>query len=154
MTNYYFDKNGIYESSAPATKGTNPPDNAIRVSPPEHDKGLCPVLNANRDGWTLVEDHRGKEGYVNGQATKIEDVGPLPQGWTDEEPEYVPTVEERIQAQLARIDASLKILDELSMRPLRAVSINDSEFDKNKLVSLEAEAAALREERRTITTGA
>ena len=153
MTNYYFDTKGIYTSSAAATEGTNPPDNALRIEPEIID-GFWAKLNEAKDGWMLVEDYRGREGFVNGEPYKIVDLGPLPEGWTDEKPEHVPTVEERIQAQLARIDAALKTLDELSMRPLRAVSVNGSEYDKNKLLSIEEEAAALRNERREITTGA
>ncbi len=85
MENHYYDDNGIYVSSAPANPGTLPPDRALRIPPPERE-GFWPVLNASGDGWTLVEDHRGRVGWRDGAREEIAALGPFPDGWSAEPP--------------------------------------------------------------------
>lgn len=85
MRNHYYDENGIYTISAIANAGTIPPDGALRTPPPERE-GFWPVLNAAGDGWELVEDHRGEEGWRNGVPSRIEEIGPLSEDWSAEPP--------------------------------------------------------------------
>ena len=80
MENHYFDADGVYAGSAPANEGTLPPDCALRVAPPARE-GHWPVLNAARDGWDLVEDHRGEKGWLDGSPATIHAPGPYPPGW-------------------------------------------------------------------------
>jgi hypothetical protein len=89
MNLYYFDEQGVYAMTIPGDPdAAGLPDNAVAVAPPEEiPAGHAPVVNAGRDGWDLVEDHRGREGWVYGEWTKIRAVGPLPEGWSDEPPE-------------------------------------------------------------------
>ena len=52
---------------------------------PSEYKGLWPC---EKDGaWVLVDDHRGEQGYVNGEPVTIKEFGPLPDGWSDTPPE-------------------------------------------------------------------
>lgn len=85
MENHYFDEKWFYIGSAPIGQEEFPPLNALRVAPEMRD-GYWPVVNAARNGWDLVEDHRGREGFIDGAWTKIQDLGPLPEGWSDTPP--------------------------------------------------------------------
>ena len=72
-----------YSHTLPAIPGTPPAGNARREdSKPFAPKGFWPGFTAN--GWILIEDYRGKAGWVNGEAVTINDFGPLPEGWSDE----------------------------------------------------------------------
>ena len=93
MENHYFDENGIYTGSAPAYPGTVPPDNALRDAPPRKD-GHWPVRDVGGTGWILVEDHRGREGWLNGRPAMIAAPGPLPEGWKDTPSNQVEDTEE------------------------------------------------------------
>lgn len=86
MENHYFDADGVYTGSAPANTGTLPPDTALRTAPPAR-QGYWPVLNGTRDGWELVEDHRGEEGWLDGSPATLHTLGPLPSGWQTLPPE-------------------------------------------------------------------
>ena len=46
-----------------------------------------PVENPKATDWEYVENHKGKQGYVNGEPHTIKDYGPLPDGWSDTPPE-------------------------------------------------------------------
>lgn len=83
MENYYFDSDGVYVFSAPANPGTLAPANALRARPPER-VGYWAVLNSERNGWDMAEDHRGRRGRIGGRAVEIRELGPLPEGWSDE----------------------------------------------------------------------
>lgn len=87
MYNHYFNEQGEYQFSTQAYLGSIPSPDSLRadneIDIPE---GFWPVLNAAGDGWNLVEDHRGKEGWVLGERIKIATVGPLPEGWSDTQP--------------------------------------------------------------------
>lgn len=83
--NHYFDEQGVYTGSLPVGREEFPPRNALRCNLPQKE-GYWPVVNAAHDGFVLVEDHRGQEGWVNGEQTRITEVGPLPEGWSDTPP--------------------------------------------------------------------
>lgn len=105
--NYFWrDSDGAYVRSALAYPGTLPPENAIRVAPPLADEGLWPQISADKSGWALAEDHRGKEGYVDGVRTMITQLGPLPAGWSDTPPAASLTLVEAKNDKKAAIDAN------------------------------------------------
>lgn len=65
------------------------PNNATRT-PPQLSDGYIPRWNGNR--WVLVEDHKGQEGYLNGEQYTVKDYGPLPEGFSETSPP--PSLEE------------------------------------------------------------
>jgi hypothetical protein len=67
--------------------------------PPEFSEGYCPVFDEDANAWMLVEDHRGEAGYLDGEYTIIEQIGPVPDGWTTEPPPAPPFVDTRTAEQ-------------------------------------------------------
>ena len=150
MQNHYFDRTDPfhpYTHSTPATPGTLAPGNALRGGMPQKEEGCWPC---ERDGeWTQVEDHRGKEGYVDGERTEIKELGPLPGGWSASPPPPAP--EELAAKRVAEIKTRLLDLDLASIRPLRAIADGTAtEDDRERLAGYESVAAALREELRLL----
>ena len=107
MQNHYFDKNAPlrpYTVSRPFTPGSIAPDNALRVdlpfvfvcpktgealgddiiptkeNVPSEYKGFWPCEKYG--AWVLEEDHRGEQGYINGEPVTINEVGQLPDNWS------------------------------------------------------------------------
>ncbi len=66
------------------------PANATEVTPPKTGENEAAVWDGEK--WAITEDWRGSEGYVIGELTVIEALGPLPEGWSDEPP--LPTLDE------------------------------------------------------------
>ena len=56
--------------------------------------------------WVITEDHRGRKGYVGGAETEIKNLGPLPEGWSDNPPPEEPNaaLKRRIIIRLNEID--------------------------------------------------
>lgn len=111
--NHYFDGAGAYTFSTPAYAATAAAPNATRMALPDVPEGYWPVFDG--ESWRLVEEHRGKKGWVDGDGVTIAALGPLPHGWSDTPPEPVQS-EEAILAQKAYSllsDASLKAQAEL-----------------------------------------
>ena len=130
-----------YTTSQPANPGSFPPDNASRTEPPEPGEGEWPAWGGQ--GWILVEDHRGKKGWVDGSPYEVKDFGPLPDGWTDEQPP--PTPEQQREAQRAAILAALDELDRKSMRSVRAIGVLSNKLetaDAGDRADLEAKLAS------------
>src|SRR5690554_431355 len=73
------------------------------------------------------------------------------EGWLVEKimpPEPEKTTEEITKERITMIEAELSRIDRETIRPLRAIQSGKyTEFDATKLANLEAEAAALRDER-------
>jgi hypothetical protein len=89
-----------------------------------------------------VEDHKGKDGWLNGEPHKITEYGPLPEGWSDTPPP--PTAEELDAQRRADILARLAVIDVERSRPLADLALGqDEDFARQKLITLEAERAAL-----------
>ena len=145
MQNYYFDAGHPlqpYTHSAPANPGTFAPAHAVRTAPTVK-KGFWPCMKNGT--WEQVEDHRGKQGYVNGEAFTVKEPGPLPEGWSDTPPP--PTLEEAVKKRKGEIQAELDALDRASIRSLRAIMKGaGTDFDTKKLAELDAQAKGLREE--------
>ena len=124
------------------------PAHATPEAPPEVPEGLAAVWQG--EAWALVEDHRGRRGWLDGEPAVVADLGPLPAGWRDTAPE--PGPEALAAARLAQVLAELTALDAASARPLRAVlaaQVGGAEpdpADLARLADLEAQAQALRAE--------
>lgn len=76
--------------------------NATEIAPPERKEGYAVVWNGN--SWSHVEDHRGVtvwESYE--ESTVIEDLGPIPEGWSTDRPEKPLTVDDYDRAMEAYI---------------------------------------------------
>ena len=65
------------------------PNNATRTAPKLAD-GHVPHWNGKK--WVLVEDHKGKEGYLDGERHTVKEYGPLPEGFSETPPP--PSLEE------------------------------------------------------------
>ena len=110
--------------------------------------GYVPVWNGA--SWDYVEDHRGKRGWVNRAPVVVEALGPLPEGFSMEEPE--PTPEEIAASRRKEILAELARIDRASSRSLRAIVAAQAAgqepdaADVARLAGYEAEAKALRAE--------
>ncbi len=149
MQNHYYDNTHPlhpFTHSLPANPGALPPTNALRGPGelgPEIRPGFWPC---EKDGaWQQVQDHRGKEGYLNGQPFTIKDLGPLPHGFSTTPPP--PTPEELKERRKQEILTELARLDAESVRPLRAIASGEgTEYDVKKLAELDKKAAELRAE--------
>lgn len=86
------------------------PNNTTYTAPTEQD-GHIPRWNG--EAWEQVENHQGKEGYVDGQPFTVKDYGPLPEGWSDSPPP--PTPEERAARARAERDSRISATDYLMM---------------------------------------
>lgn len=108
MYNHYFNEKGEYTLTTVAYEGTIPAPNCVRMeSMLKVTAGFWPVVNAAKDGFDLVEDHRGKEGWLDGKRVKVTDVGPLPDDWSDtppEKPDTRTTDEKRFEAYVLEAD--------------------------------------------------
>lgn len=136
---YYIGKSDDYGS------GTQPNNTASMDDWPEIIPGFIPRKKADGPGWDQVEDHKGKEGYVDGTPQTIREYGPLPQGWSTTPPE--PSPEDQAAQRRARIMARLAEIDAASVRPLRALVRGEAvQADTDKLATLDAEAEELRAE--------
>ena len=146
MQNYYFDSNHPlrpFTFSADATPGSLPPDNALRIEPPEHGENQWP--GESKGAWVLIADYRDKQGFIDGEPHTINDFGPLPESWSDTAPP--PDPEELRQARRAEILAELAEIDRQSVRPLRAIAKGTAtDEDQERLAGLEARAEELRAE--------
>lgn len=122
------------------------PNNATYTAPPAAQDGF--VHRWTGTSWEQVEDHKGREGYVNGEPFTVKDFGPLPDGWSDTPPP--PTDEYLRQQHIIEIKATLTEIDARSARPLRAMlldlrnGIDPSVEDEAELAVCEAEAIELR----------
>lgn len=150
MQNHYYDNTHTlrpYTHSLEAMPGTIAPANALRGEKPTAKPGFWPGEKGGK--WVDIEDHRGEEGYVNGEAFTIRDFGPYPDGWSTEEPE--PTEAEKNAARRMEILSRLIAIDADSVRPLRAIARSEAtDADTEKLAALDTEADALRAELATL----
>ena len=80
------------------------PNNATRTVPTIVE-GFVPRWTGKN--WEQVEDHKGKNGYVNGQPHEIKECGPLPDGWSDTPPP--PALDEAKAAKQAEISSAFNI---------------------------------------------
>lgn len=123
------------------------PHNCV-AKQPDIVEGYIPHWTGKK--WEQVENHKGDEGYLGGQLTKITEYGPYPDGWSTTPP--APTAEEAKEARKAKIIAELAELDTKESRPVQAVTTaialgeKPSEEDIAKLKEYEAKKTELRAE--------
>lgn len=94
---YQYDATGIFAGEIDDYGGPLP-NNATRMAPQEQ---AGHVARWTGKKWDQVEDHKGRQGYVDGQAFTVQEYGPLPDGWSDTPPSH--TLEEAAAAKLAEI---------------------------------------------------
>lgn len=144
-TYYYYDDSGQFVGQEYFEKPIVPPPDAT-TSAPLFPPDRWPVWTGSQ--WEYLENHRGAVGFVNGEYLSITALGPLPVGWSTSPPTpppYEPDPETVRLAQIADLENQLTEIDRKSIRPLRALARgSESEYDRQKLAGLEAEAAALR----------
>ena len=93
---YQYDANGYY---AGETEDCGLLPNNAAYTAPKHQDGFIPCWNGAK--WEQVENHKGKEGFVEGKAFTVNDYGPLPEGWSDTPPP--PTLDEAVKAKLDEV---------------------------------------------------
>lgn len=94
------------------------PANATETPPPATDAREAAVWDGQ--AWRVAADHRGATGYVNGVEMTIQNIGPLPDGWSDAPP--APTVAElRARARMALL-SELDEIDRKMIRPLAEIA--------------------------------
>lgn len=79
---YQFDASGFYIGEAEDFGRL--PNNATYIAPELQD-GFIPHWIG--EAWEQVENHLGKQGYINGESFTIKEYGALPEGWSDTAPE-------------------------------------------------------------------
>lgn len=75
---YQYDASGYYVGETEDYGGPLP-NNATATAPVQQE-GFIPRWMGST--WALVENHKGKQGYLDGQPYTIRDYGPLPAGWS------------------------------------------------------------------------
>jgi hypothetical protein len=141
---YYYNESGEFSGFEFLPDDSSAPLASTLISP-EFMDGFRPVWDGEQ--WVNQEDHRGHGGYIDGQYTKITELGPLPEGWsTNPPPPPEPDSEQVKQARIWEIDALLAEIDRKSIRSLRSLAEGEEEA-KGRLDELEAEAVPLRAER-------
>ena len=85
---YQYDANGYFVGQCDDYGGSLP-HNCTAVKPVLQE-GFIPHWTGKK--WEQVENHKGKEGYVNGERMTVKTYGPLPDGWSGTPP--APTTEE------------------------------------------------------------
>lgn len=111
---YYFWNPETFEYTGSVPGSGNPialpPENSSTI-PPSFQDGYAAFWNPDVGNWRNVEDHRGEEGWVNGERFTINDVGPYPDGWSSTEPPPPPPTDlEVIQGIESQYMKSLDIL--------------------------------------------
>jgi len=100
-TVYQYDASGYFAGESDDCDGPLP-HNTTRTAPKLQD-GFIPRWSGKK--WNQVQDHRGKNGYVDGKPFTVKDYGPLPDGWSDDPPP--PTPEELVAAFEGAVSACL-----------------------------------------------
>jgi len=124
------------------------PAHATTVAP-EQSPGANETLVFKDGYWLLMPDHRGETWYNrDGDVIKVSQLGdPIGFGYTQAPPPE--TEEQAAERERAVIDAELAEIDRKSVRALRAWAAGAStQADRDFLLSLEAQAATLREQRK------
>ena len=129
MENHYYNAEHPlrpYTYSLPANPGTVAPTNAVRGEPPEVIGGHWPCWDGQ--AWRQVEDHRGMEGWLNGEPFTVNDLGALPDDWTVEPPEPAPEAIAAAEKAAAVMAADQLITARLQRQVVQTESFAPAEF--------------------------
>ena len=85
---YQYDANAYFVAQCDDYGGSLP-HNCTAVKPALQE-GFIPLWTGSK--WEQVENHKGLEGYLNGEPYTIKDYGPLPEGFSTTKP--LPSLEE------------------------------------------------------------
>lgn len=127
------------------------PPNATDIAPPETQENQVAVWD---DGWQIKDDFRGTEYWLAddghySEPRKMTEIGSLPDGAVLVRPDK--TQAEINSERAVEIKSKLTAIDLESLRPLRALANGVlTDYDIDKLASLEAEAVELRAELATL----
>lgn len=86
------------------------PNNAT-YKVPERQAGYVPHWTGKT--WEKIENHKGREGYLDGKQHTIKEFGPLPKSWSDTPPP--PTPKEQASSIRAERDRRIAATDYLFM---------------------------------------
>jgi hypothetical protein len=158
LTIYTYDENKEYSGESVTMldpEETKKQEKEVWLMPPNSTtkkpvkkEGYTPVWSGS--AWKQVEDHRGEKGWVNRESVVIKELGPLPKGFSTEQPE--PTEEEKAEQRRMEIFSELNRIDFASARSLRAILTaqaagkEPAKADIDKLAEHEADAKKLRAE--------
>jgi hypothetical protein len=107
MVIYHFDREtGEYLCSGvarvdPLEKLPVVPAHSTSAAPPAVREGEAAVW-VDDGWWTIVEDHRGESGYLDGEPITVSDLGPLPDGWSDTPPAPAPPTADEVREERDR----------------------------------------------------
>ena len=138
-TVFVHDSDG-YFIGVDADYGGPTPHNSV-PNTPDFMEGFIPRWTG--DTWEQVENHKGREGFVNGMRFTVQNYGPLPEGWTEE------FVDPRPSGEIRRVNIQTRLeeIARISVSPLRAiVRGKGTAADEKYLDQLEQEEKALLEE--------
>lgn len=85
---YQYNSNGYFVGQSD-DYGDSMPHNCTALQPVLQE-GFIPRWTGS--AWEQVQNHKGLEGYLNGEPHEVKEYGPLPDGWSDTPPP--PTIEE------------------------------------------------------------
>lgn len=105
---YQYDASGYYAGEV-EDYGLLP--NNATYTAPKAKEGYIPRWTGAK--WEQVEDHKGKQGYVDGQPHTVAEYGPLPKGWSDTPPP--PSAKEKATQARAQRDSLIAATDYLLM---------------------------------------
>ena len=116
------------------------PADSLLTPPPEPKDGHERI--AKDDTWDYVENHIGREGYVDGVYTRVAQYGPLPDGWSDTPPP--PTTEELMHRLRSARDGRLSATDKYLMPdyPISPAELADIKAYRQALRDLPAQPGA------------
>lgn len=163
LTYNYSPENGEYIGKGEADESPLEPGvyhfpaHSTEIAPPAISDHEVSVFSSG--AWLVLADYRGTVYYTtDGASHTITEIGALlPDGALLTAPEQ--TAEQIATARIAAIDARLAEIDQLSARPAREASLallsgaTVDSYVTDKLAALEAEAVALRAERKTLVGG-
>lgn len=145
---YCYDDDGIYTHTEPFSIDPLESEHACSVVWLQPANSLTAVPGKPREGyaqqragnaWEEVEDHRGREIFVDGVPFTVKKCGPLPEGWSDTPP---PPTNEELFARLRMLrDTRLRDNDAKIAQITRRM--RNGEETKAELATLDAYADAL-----------
>lgn len=129
MDIYNYSQDGEYLGASTADPDPLEPDNwlipalATIIKPPKTKAGKTAVFDGK--AWALVDDYRGRSGWVGGVPTMISALGPLPDGWSDDSPPLpLPTLAAARAAKLTEITAGSNAAEAYAKQGYTAIEIS------------------------------